>query len=230
MNTSRAQTREIRRPQLSEEVAGRLRASIMTGELRPGEYIRMDETAAQLGVSVTPVREALLTLRGEGLVSAVPHRGYVVAPLSRADIKDIFALQSHLAVELAESAAERISPEQIDTLADLNDTLRSAATPESNSMAEFEFHRFLNHVADRPKLAWFLLQATRYTPHLLFAADPAWARHAVEAHDKLIAALRAGDAASVVTHTEVQFIDGARRLIDYLDRAGMWSGGVAAGH
>lgn len=63
MNAPRARTREIRRPQLSEEVAGRLRAAIMTGDLRPGEYIRMDETAAQLGVSVTPVREALLTLR-----------------------------------------------------------------------------------------------------------------------------------------------------------------------
>ncbi|WP_078326110.1 GntR family transcriptional regulator [Mycobacteroides salmoniphilum] len=225
MNAPRAQIREIRRPQLSEEVAGRLRASIMTGELRPGEYIRMDETAAQLGVSVTPVREALLTLRGEGLVEAVPHRGYMAAPLSRADIEDIFAQQSHLAVELAKTAAKRISPEQVDTLADLNDTLRNAGSSEAISMAEFEFHRFLNHVADRPKLAWFLLQATRYTPHLLFASDAEWTRHAVAAHDKLIAALRAGDNAEVVAQTEVQFIDGARRLIEYLDRAGMWSGG-----
>jgi DNA-binding GntR family transcriptional regulator len=192
----------------------------MTGELRAGEYIRMDETAAQLGVSVTPVREALLTLRGEGLVSAVPHRGYAVASMSRADIKDIFALQAHLAVELAKTAAECITPEQIDTLAELNDALRNADSPESISFSEFEFHRFLNHVADRPKLAWFLLQATRYTPHPLFASDPAWARYAVETHDKLIAALRAGDTAEVIAQTEVQFIDGARRLIEYLDRAG----------
>lgn len=225
MNSSRAQTREIRRPQLSEEVAGRLRASIMTGELRPGEYIRMDETAAQLGVSVTPVREALLTLRGEGMVNGVPHRGYVVAPMSRADIEDIFALQSHLAVGLAKAAVERITPEQIDTLVDLNDTLRSAGTTESISSAEFEFHRFLNHVADRPKLAWFLLQATRYTPHLLFASNTSWKESAMEAHDKFIAALRARDTAEVVAQTEIQFIDGARRLIEYLDRAGMWSGG-----
>ncbi|ALR13525.1 GntR family transcriptional regulator [Mycobacteroides saopaulense] len=225
MKSPRVQTREIRRPQLSEEVAGRLRAAIMTGELRPGEYIRMDETAAQLGVSVTPVREALLTLRGEGLVEAVPHRGYMAAALSRADIEDIFALQAHLAVELAKSAARRITPEQIDTLADLNDTLRNAGSPELISVAEFEFHRFLNHVADRPKLAWFLLQATRYTPHMMFASADAWARHAVDAHDKLIAALRAGDLAEVVAQTEVQFVDGARRLIEYLDGAGMWSGG-----
>ncbi|MUM19164.1 GntR family transcriptional regulator [Mycobacterium sp. CBMA271] len=223
MKTPRAQTREIRRPQLSEEVAGRLRAAIMTGELRPGEYIRMDETAAQLGVSVTPVREALLTLRGEGMVDAVPHRGYAVAALSRQDVKDIFALQSHLAVELAKAAAARITPEQADALDELNDALRKATSPEEITWAEFEFHRLLNHVADRPKLAWFLLQAVRYTPHQLFAEDASWIEPTTKTHDKLIAALRAGDIAEVVTHTEVQFIDGARRLIEVLDRAGMWS-------
>lgn len=133
MNAPRARTREIRRPQLSEEVAGRLRAAIMTGDLRPGEYIRMDETAAQLGVSVTPVREALLTLRGEGMVDAVPHRGYAVAALSRKDVEDIFALQSHLAVELAKAAAARITPEQADALAELNDALRNATSPIRSS-------------------------------------------------------------------------------------------------
>lgn len=225
MNVPRAQTREIRRPQLSEEVAGRLRASIMTGELRPGEYIRMDETATQLGVSVTPVREALLTLRGEGMVSAVPHRGYVVAPLSRSDVEDIFALQSHLAVELAKAAAARITPEQAEALTELNDTLRNATSAEAITSAEFEFHRYLNRVADRPKLAWFLLQAVRYTPDQLFASDPSWIGPTTESHDKLIAALRAGDIVEVVAQTEAQFIDGARRLIEYLDRAGMWSGG-----
>ncbi|AKP60390.1 HTH-type transcriptional regulator YdhC [Mycobacteroides abscessus subsp. bolletii] len=223
MNAPRARTREIRRPQLSEEVAGRLRAAIMTGDLRPGEYIRMDETAAQLGVSVTPVREALLTLRGEGMVDAVPHRGYAVAALSRKDVEDIFALQSHLAVELAKAAAARITPEQADALAELNDALRNATSPDQVIWAEFEFHRLLNHVADRPKLAWFLLQAVRYTPHQLFAEDASWIVPTTETHDKLIAALRVGDIAEVIAQTEVQFVDGARRLIEYLDRTGMWS-------
>ncbi|WP_438941779.1 GntR family transcriptional regulator, partial [Mycobacterium intracellulare] len=75
--------RPLRRAQLSDEVAGHLRASIMSGTLRPGTFIRLDETAAQLGVSVTPVREALLKLRGEGMVQLEPHRGHVVLPLTR---------------------------------------------------------------------------------------------------------------------------------------------------
>lgn len=212
----------IRRPHLSEAVAGRLRASIMTGELRPGEFIRLDDTAADLGVSVTPVREALLTLRGEGMVEAVPHRGYVVAPLSRSDIADIFWLQARVATELASAAAAHITPEQIDTLDELNDALRRAPDPTSISVAEFEFHRFFNHVADRPKLAWFLLHASRYLPHELFAADPLWHQPTVESHTRLIAALRKDDVDEVIAQTQVQFTDAAQRLIAHLEGVGMW--------
>ena len=67
--------RQLRRAQLSDEVAGHLRAAIMSGTLRPGMFVRLDETAAQLGVSITPVREALLKLSGEGMVQLEPHRG-----------------------------------------------------------------------------------------------------------------------------------------------------------
>ena len=74
----------VRREQLSDEVAARLRGEIMTGALRPDSFIRLDETAARLGVSITPVREALRTLRGEGMVELEPHRGHRVVPLSRA--------------------------------------------------------------------------------------------------------------------------------------------------
>src|SRR5205807_8906231 len=89
--------RPLRRAQLSDEVAGHLRAAIMSGALRPGTFIRLDETAAKLGVSVTPVREALLKLRGEGMVRLEPHRGHVVLPLSRQDVDDIFWVQAIIA-------------------------------------------------------------------------------------------------------------------------------------
>src|SRR6202453_4979716 len=95
--------RSLRRAQLSDEVAGHLRAAIMSGHLRPGTFIRLDETAARLGVSITPVREALLKLRGEGMVKLEPHRGHVVLPLTRQDIEDIFWLTATIARELARS-------------------------------------------------------------------------------------------------------------------------------
>ena len=95
----------------------------MSGALRPGTFIRLDETAAKLGVSATPVREALLKLRGEGMVQLEPHRGHVVLPLSRQDIDDIFWVQGTIARELAASAAQHITDAEIDDLEHLTDVL-----------------------------------------------------------------------------------------------------------
>ena len=160
---------------MSDEVAEHLRAAIMSGTLLPGTFIRLDETAAQLGVSITPVREALRTLRGEGMVQLEPHRGHVVVPLSRRDIEDIFWLQATIAKELAAAAAERISDDEIDELERLNDELATAVETgdaEGIAAAEFAFHRAFNHTTGRIKLAWFLLHVARYMPPLIYASRP----------------------------------------------------------
>ncbi len=218
--------RAVRREQMSDEVAGHLRAAIMSGTLLPGTFVRLDETAAALGVSITPVREALRTLRGEGMVLLEPHRGHVVAPLSRQDIADIFWLQATIAKELAAAATERITDDEIAELDRLNDEL--AATVETGeaeaiAAAEFRFHRSLNHTTGRIKLAWFLLHVARYMPPLIYAADPQWGVEAVANHRQLIAALRRRDAAEVVRLTGWQFDDGARRLTERLEETGIWS-------
>ena len=197
----------------------------MTGAIRPGEFIRMDETAVDLQVSVTPVREALLTLRGEGMVNLAPHRGYVVADLTRQDVEDIFWLQGVLAVELAVRIAKTVTPEQLDELTELNNELRAAVgsgRPEDVAAAEFEFHRVHNRIADGGKLAWFLLNATRYTPHDLYANDPQWGAVACESHAKLIDAYRKGDRDEVIAQTRRQFTDGAERLTRHLESIGLW--------
>jgi DNA-binding GntR family transcriptional regulator len=211
---------------MSDEVAGHLRAAIMSGTLLPGTFIRLDETAAQLGVSITPVREALRTLRGEGMVLLEPHRGHVVAPLSPRDIEDIFWLQATIAKELVTAAAERITEEQIVELERLNEelaTMVQTGDAEGIAAAEFGFHRSLNHTTGRIKLAWFLLHVARYMPPLIYAADPQWGAEAVDNHRRLIAALRRRDVAEVVRLTDWQFTDGARRLTARLEETGIWS-------
>jgi DNA-binding GntR family transcriptional regulator len=215
----------VRREQLSDEVAGRLRVEIMTGALRPDMFIRLDETAARLGVSITPVREALRTLRGEGMVELEPHRGHRVVPLSRNDIEDIFWLQATIAQELAETATRRITDEEIDELARLNARLALAVEhldPDEVAQAEFAFHRAFNRASGRIKLAWFLLHATRYLPPQLFATDRTWGAAAVASHDELIAALRRRDVDTVVRLTRGQFTDGLGRLLTWLDQVGLW--------
>ena len=218
--------RAVRREQLSDEVAARLRIDIMTGTLRPGTFIRLDETAAALGVSITPVREALRTLRGEGMVQLEPDRGHVVVPLTRGDIADICWLQATIAKELAATAAERITDAQIEELEQLNDGLAAAVgrgDPEEVAAAEFVFHRAFNRATGRIKLAWFLLHVARYLPGQIYASDAAWGAAAVAGHRELIEALRRRDVDTVVRLTSGEFSDAAHRLVARLDEIGLWT-------
>nr|WP_050947155.1 GntR family transcriptional regulator [Gordonia araii] len=199
----------------------------MTGDLRPGDFIRMDETAAELGVSVTPVREALLTLRGEGMVNLAPHKGYVVADLTKTDVEDIFWLQGQIAVKIALRVADVITAADLDALEACNTRLRQAV--EAGDIdgvvgAEFDFHRTHNRITNSGKLAWFLLNATHYTPHRLYAADPDWGAVAVDSHAKLIEAYRTGDRGAITAQVQRQFDDCAQRLIARLSEAGIWAG------
>ncbi|NLU81718.1 GntR family transcriptional regulator [Rhodococcus sp. HNM0569] len=215
-----------RRPQLSDDVAVHVRNRIMSGDVRPGEFIRLDETAAALGVSVTPVREALLTLRGEGMVELVPHRGYVVAPLTRADVADLFWLQSIIAEELARRAARTAD---LATLAELHahnaDLAAAVAAGDAARIetAEFAFHRVVNSAAESRKLAWFLHGAVRYTPVHFYSGDPEWGKSAVASHERLIVALGAHDEPAAGTENKEHFEDGAVRLLAHLESIGMWS-------
>ncbi|MEH3139440.1 MAG: GntR family transcriptional regulator [Mycobacterium kyogaense] len=215
----------VRREQLSDEVATQLRTEIMTGALRPDTFIRLDETAARLGVSITPVREALRTLRGEGMVELERHRGHRVMPLSRTDVEDIFWMQSTIAQELAATTTRRITDAQIDELVELNAALADAVRREDDdgiAAAEFAFHRAVNRASGRIKLAWFLLHASRYLPPQVFASDRRWGADAVAGHEVMIEALRRRDVDTVVRLTEGQFADGLARLLGYLDRTGLW--------
>jgi len=217
--------RTRRREQLSDEVAAHLRAAIMSGTLRPGTFVRLDETAAALGVSITPVREALRTLRGEGMVELEPNRGHVVSAFTRDDIADIFWLQATVATEIAANAARQITGPVIAELERLTDELADAVAAgdaDAIALAEFLFHKEFNRAAGRTKLAWFLLHATRYLPVRIYAADPQWGAAAVANHRKLIAALRDKDIDEVVRQTRRQFDDAAERLTGRLDELGLW--------
>ncbi|MYX42613.1 GntR family transcriptional regulator, partial [Streptomyces sp. SID89] len=110
------QDRGIKRKPIPDEVASYVRELIISGEVRAGEFLRIDLIAAAIGVSNTPVREGLLTLRSEGFVQLVPRRGFVVVPFTREDLHDLFWTQAQLAGELAARAAVRITAEAVAEL------------------------------------------------------------------------------------------------------------------
>ncbi|MEV0609543.1 GntR family transcriptional regulator [Polymorphospora rubra] len=223
----RSKVHGVSHPQLSETVASLLRDRIMSGQLRPGERVRLEEVAEETGLSITPVREALLMLRAEDMVELQPRRGHVVAPLSRQDIIDVFGLQGDIAGELAARVAVDITPAQLDDLRQQHERLRRAAQARQISrieQLEFEFHRSINRLADARKLSWLLRTVTRYTPSRFYAANPEWREAMVADHDALLSALEAHDPVTVRPVMARHFTDGAERLIKHLDGLGIWSG------
>jgi DNA-binding GntR family transcriptional regulator len=213
----------IRRPQLADEVATHLRALIMSGRLRPGERVRLEEVAEQLGVSITPVREALLTLRGEDMVELEPRRGYVVAPLSKQDIIDVFTLQGDIAGELAARASVRLTAKHLAELSTVDRKLARARKSEDIELLEFEFHRTVNRLAGARKLSWLLRAATRYTPARFLSSDPGWRTTMRTDHAALLAAFAAGDPEGARAAMGRHFSDGADRLVKHLEDLGIWA-------
>ncbi len=96
-------------PSLTQWAEGRLRSTIVSGELAPGARVRVEDLAVQWDVSPTPVREALRTLAGEGLITLSPQRGARVAEVSAAEMEDVYATRM-----LLEPYVLRLSLERAD--------------------------------------------------------------------------------------------------------------------
>jgi DNA-binding GntR family transcriptional regulator len=220
-----APTRLAQRPQLSEEVADHVRTRIMSGEVRPGDFIRLDETAASLGVSVTPVREALLTLRGEGLVDLVPRRGYLVSPMSRQDVEDIFWLQATLSKRIVDRALTHFDQEGLDLHETFVDAFEAAAVAGDSDgvvRSQYSINRSINRASRSDKLSRFLSNAARYMPYRLYADDAEWRQGAIRDNRLMLQALRERDRDLAHSVVEAEFEGGARLLISHLERAGVW--------
>jgi len=93
-----------------------IRAAIVDGRLEPGRRLKEEELARELGISRTPIREALLMLQAEGLVDAVPNRGAVVRVHTPEDLDDLYQLRALLEGYAARRAAGRLTDEQLGTL------------------------------------------------------------------------------------------------------------------
>jgi DNA-binding GntR family transcriptional regulator len=134
---------------LPDFVYGRLRSEIRNQELKPGDRLREADLAERLGVSRTPVREALKRLEADGLAQVAPPRGCVVTELTQRRVMELYAMREVLAGVAARFAAEQASPMEIQTLqelvahqgtakdaieaARLNDRLREAITSAAHN-------------------------------------------------------------------------------------------------
>ncbi len=207
------------RPQLSDDVAGLIRGRIFDGSYVAGSYIRLDQLAAELGISVTPVREALFALRAEGLIAQQPRRGFVVLPVTGRDVADVANVQAHVGGELAARAADTITDEQLRELKQIQAQLEDAYAADDHEGAvrlNHEFHRAINVAADSPKLAQLMSLITRYAPESVFPTIQGWPEQSMKDHRRILSALKKHDGELARAAMSEHLAVGAGPLIDHL--------------
>lgn len=207
------------RPQLSDDVARYVRRRIFNGAFRAGEYLRLDQLAVELGISVTPVREALLNLCAEGLLVQQPRRGFMVLELTARDMADVANVQAFIGGELAARAAENITDEQLSALRTIQDELEEAyggGDLEHTVRLNHEFHRLINVAADSPKLTQFMSGITRYAPESVFPTLSGWPRQSTKDHRRVIAAFERRDAPRARMAMAEHFTIGVAPLTEHL--------------
>ncbi|KUI22037.1 GntR family transcriptional regulator [Mycobacterium sp. IS-1496] len=212
------------RPQLSEDVARFVRRRIFDGTYPAGGYIRLEQLASELGVSVTPVREALFELRAEGLLAQQPRRGFVVLPVTGRDIADVSNVQAYVGGELAARAAHNITDEQLRALTAIQDALEDAYRRDDGEAAvrlNHEFHRAINVAADSPKLAQMMSLITRYAPESVFPTIESWPAESMRHHRQLLSALAERDDTLARTAMSEHLASGAEPLIEHLRTRGV---------
>jgi DNA-binding GntR family transcriptional regulator len=111
---------------LSDKVFAWLTDQIVAGALRPGQWVSENELAARLGVSRSPVREALRGLAREGIVEVRPRRGTVIAELSAEDADGLYRARELVESEMARLAIENATDADVDKIAGIVATLRGA--------------------------------------------------------------------------------------------------------
>ncbi len=111
---------------LKEQIYEYLREQMQKGEIRPGSVINMDETSKKLGISKTPLRDALLQLEMENFVSIIPRRGVVVNLLTLQDIREYYEIIGALESTALLYAFDKITKEDIHALQSLNNEMEDA--------------------------------------------------------------------------------------------------------
>ncbi len=203
------------RTPLVRDVIEYIRDLIVSGVVRADEFLRLDAIAESLGTSVTPVREALLQLRGEGFVEWEPRRGFRVVRLTPEDIDDIHLVQAFIAKELATRASRRMSTYDVEQLQAIQQALENAhARGDAQEVEELNhaFHRKINLAADSPKLAWALKIFARFAPRRYFSQVDGWAEASAKDHRAIISALMSRDADAVGKAMQMH-VENAGRLL-----------------
>jgi DNA-binding GntR family transcriptional regulator len=214
---------------MPEAVYQQLKTAILTGVFRPGQTLRQEDVARQLGVSRGPLREALPKLEAEGMIIATPHRGCTVVSLAPAEIIEIFELRAMLEASLAKVAARKKEPEAVRRLREIALTMRSLEVSASAADQQrwfdlnYELHDILLTVAGR-RHHLRVLQIVRALAEPYIRMEIGLTGSFAEAqdeHERLIDAFAAGDCETLERLTREHVQRTAHRIIEALRESKM---------
>lgn len=169
---------------LRNQVVAILRDAILTCRLAPGAVLNERELAEQLGVSKTPVREALSLLNHEGLVQILPRQAYVVSPITVRDVHESFDLRVILECAAAELAAARITDEELARL-DAIVSGEAAAEPLAATLdRNVDFHTLIARASGNERLTQLIERLLGEMPRLITVG------YVMGEHEQVMKALR----------------------------------------
>lgn len=192
-----------------EYVADFLREGILSGEMPRGMRLKQADLARDLGLSITPVREALKLLAAEGYVLGATHRGALVAPFEISGAAEVIELRSLLETRLAVHAMHRMTLGEMEQLQRLSQEFdRAYETGDRNGAraANYRFHRYLYGLADQP-LSFHFVQVlwAKYPFDIINQIGGRVGRASAE-HARIIDAVvsRDEEAAAIATREHIQ--------------------------
>lgn len=198
----------------NEYVTRWLRELVVSGEMAPGARVRQQQIAEMLGVSATPVREAIRQLQTEGYFTSAPHKGARVADLYREGLDEVYTLRAKLEGYLAREATARMNPQRLRELKKLSEQLRAVVKGRQKNRVEvrrlnYRLHRLLWEIAEQP-LTLAIVNSLWGKFPILIGDLPGRDMQSVREHEVLLAALEAGNA-DAAEKAIVEHVEGGRR-------------------
>ena len=180
---------------LRDVVFNTLRQAILKGELAPGERLMEIQLAEKLGVSRTPIREAIRKLELEGLVLMIPRKGAEVAKISAKSLRDVLEVRRSLEELAIELACERMSEEALEELTLAQQKFKRAITSgNAMEMAETDehFHEIIFQGTENERLTQILnnLREQMYRYRLEYIKDADKRQVLIVEHENILAALK----------------------------------------
>ena len=202
---------------LRDVVFNTLRRAILKGELKPGERLMEIALADKLGVSRTPIREAIRKLELEGLVVMAPRKGAKVASITERDLNDVLEVRKGMEVLAISLACKRITGEELEKLESIERSFQSLI--ESGNLTELaemdvKFHDTIYQATNNQRLVQLLnnLREQMYRYRMDYLKDIAVRRTLAEEHKAICEALRGRDESKAQNYVSVH-IDNQQKAI-----------------